>query len=167
MANSSKPTLDESFVHGACRDGFFRLSWRAVAKSFHYAFPVVDLAMTRRFYGEILGCCEGRSAETWVDFDFFGNQISAHLATEMPQKVAHGHVDGIEVPIPHFGAILAWDEFDRLAKRLEAANIAFVITPRVRFAGQPGEQATMFLCDFSGNPLEFKAFRHPENVFSS
>ena len=134
---------------------------------FHYAFPVVDIASTRRFYGELLGCTEGRSTETWVDFDFFGNQISAHIATEMPRQVAHGHVDGIEVPIPHFGAILEWDEFDRLTKRLETANIAFVITPRIRFPGQPGEQATMFLCDFSGNPLEFKAFRHPENVFAS
>jgi uncharacterized protein len=138
-----------------------------VLKPFHYAFPVLDLASTRRFYGELLGCIEGRSTDTWVDFDFFGNQISAHISKQMPARVAHGHVDGIEVPIPHFGAILEWDEFDQLAKRIESAGIEFVITPRVRFAGQPGEQATMFLLDFSGNPLEFKAFRNPENVFAS
>lgn len=153
-------------MYGACHRDQSRLRWLAVPQPFHYAFPVVDLASTRRFYGELLGCAEGRSAETWVDFDFFGNQISAHIAAHMPPLVAHGHVDGIEVPIPHFGAILDWDEFDRLAKRLESANIAFVITPRIRFQGLPGEQATMFLCDFSGNPLEFKAFRHPENVFA-
>jgi len=139
----------------------------AVLKPFHYAFPVIDLASTRRFYGELLGCTEGRSTETWVDFDFFGNQISAHVSVEMPKQVARGHVDGIEVPIPHFGAILEWAEFGRLAKRLEAANIAFVITPRIRFEGHSGEQATMFLCGFSGKPLEFKAFRSPENVFAS
>jgi uncharacterized protein len=150
-----------------CHTSHFRLPWFAVPIPFHYAFPVVDLASTRRFYGELLRCVEGRSTDTWVDFDFFGHQISAHVSAVMPKQVAHGHVDGIEVPIPHFGAILEWDEFDRLAKRLEAANIAFVITPRIRYAGQPGEQATMFLCDFSGNPLEFKAFRHPENVFTA
>ncbi len=148
------------------RTRFFDYHGRPVTKPFHYAFPVVDLASTRRFYGELLGCTEGRSTDTWVDFDFFGNQISAHLAAEMPKLVAHGHVDGIEVPIPHFGAILDWDEFNTLAKRLEAVSITFVISPRVRFVGQPGEQATMFLNDFSGNPLEFKAFRHPENVFA-
>jgi extradiol dioxygenase family protein len=138
-----------------------------VPKPFHYAFPVIDLASTRRFYGELLGCTEGRSTESWVDFDFFGNQISAHVAAEMPRVLNHGHVDGIEVPIPHFGAILEWDEFEVLAKRLESANISFVITPRFRFVGQPSEHATMFFCDFSGNPLEFKAFRHPENVFAN
>lgn len=84
----------------------------------------------------------------------------------MPISVAHGHVDGVEVPIPHFGAILDWDEFNELAKKLEEAKTPFVISPCVRFVGQPGEQATMFLCDPSGNPLEFKAFRHPENVFT-
>jgi len=138
-----------------------------VAKPFHYAFPVLDLESTRRFYGALLGCVEGRSTETWVDYDFFGNQISAHIAAEMPKSTARGHVDGIEVPIPHFGAILDWSEFEALAKRLEEAKIPFVISPRVRFVGQPGEQATMFLYDFSGNPLEFKAFRHPENIFAS
>jgi uncharacterized protein len=138
-----------------------------VTRPFHYAFSVLDLASTRRFYGELLGCAEGRSAETWVDFDFFGNQISAHIAAAMPPSTARGHVDGIEVPIPHFGAILAWDEFDALVARLEADKISFVISPRVRYPGQPGEQVTMFLLDFSGNPLEFKALRHPENIFST
>jgi extradiol dioxygenase family protein len=134
---------------------------------FHYSFFVKDLAVTRRFYGEILGCREGRSSESWVDFDFFGNQISAHT-TGMPAPAENkGFVDGIAVPMPHFGAILGWEEFHALAARVESAKLDFIVAPRSRFVGQPSEQATMFLLDPSGNALEFKAFRRPEHVFTA
>ena len=136
-------------------------------RAFHYSFFVRDLATTRRFYGGILGCAEGRSTATWVDFDFFGNQISAHTTGNVVPTEAKGEVDGVAVPMPHFGAILVWDEFHALAARVQAADLPFVIAPRVRFAGQPVEQATMFLLDPSGNALEFKAFRHPEHVFTA
>ena len=136
-------------------------------RPFHYSFFVRDLDSTRRFYGDVLGCAEGRSAPTWVDFDFFGHQISTHTTGTVVATEAKGQVDGIAVPMPHFGAILAWDEFHDLAGRLRAASVSFVSEPRVRFAGQPGEQATMFLLDPSGNALEFKAFRHPEHVFTA
>ena len=131
---------------------------------FHHAFLVRDLASTRRFYGELLGCREGRSADTWVDFDFWGNQISAHVGTP-PPPAGQGHVDGIAVPMPHTGALLGWDEFDALAARLRAAEVAFVIAPMIRYAGKPEEQATMFFLDPSGNALELKAFRDPQRVF--
>ncbi len=136
-------------------------------RPFHFAFLVKDLASTRRFYGRLLGCHEGRSTTTWVDFDFFGNQISAHVSRSKPQSVPCGHVDQVVVPIPHFGAILEWKAFQRLAKRLKRAKIAFVVTPQVRYQGKPGEQATMFLRDPSGNPLEFKAFRDPDEVYAT
>jgi extradiol dioxygenase family protein len=138
-----------------------------VPSPFHYSFFVRDLAVTRRFYGEILGCREGRSAASWVDFDFFGNQISAHTTGAPAPTENKGIVDGIAVPMPHFGAILGWDEFHALAARIRSANVAFVIEPRSRFEGQPAEQATMFLLDPAGNALEFKAFRHPEHVFTA
>jgi extradiol dioxygenase family protein len=138
-----------------------------VANAFHYSFFVKDLPATRRFYGDLLGCREGRSAATWVDFDFFGNQISAHTTGAPVPTENRGVVDGIAVPMPHFGAILDWDEFQEVASRLRGASAAFVIEPRTRFAGQPAEQATMFLLDPSGNALEFKAFRHPEHVFTA
>lgn len=134
---------------------------------FHYSFFVTDLASTRRFYGELLACREGRSTGTWVDFDFFGHQLSAHT-TGMPAPTEdRGIVDGIAVPMPHFGAILDWDGFHELAARLTASGCRFVVPPRLRFEHQPGEQATMFLLDPSGNALEFKAFRHPDHVFTS
>ena len=136
-------------------------------RPFHYSFFVRDLDATRRFYGDLLGCAEGRSAPTWVDFDFFGHQISAHTSGAVTATEAKGQVDGIAVPMPHFGAILGWDDFHALAGRLRGAAASFVIEPRVRFAGQPGEQATMFLLDPSGNALEFKAFRSPEHVFTA
>jgi len=139
----------------------------SAARPFHYSFFVRDLDATRRFYGEILGCAEGRSTATWVDFDFFGHQISAHTTGRVVPTEAKGEVDGIAVPMPHFGAILGWDEFEGLAGRLRAADVGFVLEPRVRFAGQPSEQATMFLLDPSGNALEFKSFRHPEHVFTA
>ncbi|MGZ6097017.1 MAG: VOC family protein [Myxococcaceae bacterium] len=132
---------------------------------FHFAFPVKDLASTRAFYAGLLGCTEGRSTETWVDFDFFGNQISAHLGPVSPPG-AFGHVDGVEVPIPHAGALLGWEQFEVLARRLESASVRFVIPPSVRYVGKPAEQATMFLLDPSGNALELKAFRNPDAVYA-
>ncbi|HEX7078479.1 MAG TPA: VOC family protein [Candidatus Eisenbacteria bacterium] len=138
-----------------------------MAQPFHLAFFVRDLDSTRRFYGGILGCREGRSTGTWVDFDFFGNQISAHTSGPPAATVNAGQVDGVNVPMPHFGAILAWDAFHALAERIRAAALPFVIEPRLRYEGKPGEQATMFLLDPSGNALEFKAFRHPEHVFTA
>jgi len=132
---------------------------------FHLAFPVRELAATRAFYGDLLGCAEGRSAERWVDFDFFGHQISAHLCNEL-QDAATNAVDGDAVPVRHFGAILPWDVFEALRDRLVARGVAFRIAPRVRFRGEVGEQATMFFDDPSGNALEFKAFRDPSRVFA-
>jgi extradiol dioxygenase family protein len=138
-----------------------------MTRPFHFAFIVKELPSTRRFYGEVLGCREGRSTETWVDFDFFGHQISAHTTGVVMRSEKTGQVDGVAVPMPHFGAILAWSEFAALAERIRAAGHAFVIEPRIRYAGQPGEQATMFLLDPSGNALEFKSFRNPEHVFTA
>lgn len=138
-----------------------------MAHPFHFAFFVRDLDSTRRFYGEILGCREGRSTGTWVDFDFFGNQISAHTTGRVTPTQNTGKVEDILVPMPHFGAILTWDEFDALAARIQAAGTPFVVEPRIRYAGQPGEQATMFVLDPSGNALEFKSFRHPAHVFTA
>lgn len=134
---------------------------------FHYAFLVAELASTRRFYGELMGCREGRSTDTWVDFDFFGNQISAHVSADRPAPRPCGTVDGVAVPIPHMGAILPWAEWEALAARLEAAGIAWVIAPSVRYRGQPGEQGTMFFLDPSGNALELKAFRDPAHVYTA
>jgi hypothetical protein len=133
---------------------------------FHLAFPVDDLAAARRFYGELLGCPEGRSAEEWIDFDLHGHQIVAHLAPERARRRSTNPVDGEEVPVPHFGLVLAMDEWKRLAERLEGARVEFVIRPTVRFEGQPGEQATMFLLDPAGNALEFKAMANPANLFA-
>jgi uncharacterized protein len=134
---------------------------------FHYAFLVRDLDATRAFYAGLIGCIEGRSAPTWVDFEFFGHQISAHLGDPTPNPANLGLVDGHKVPMPHFGAVLAWDAFHTLAARLQRAGCEFVLPPQVRFAGLPGEQATMFLLDPSGNALEFKAFADPAQVFAS
>lgn len=134
---------------------------------FHYSFLVSDLPSTRAFYGDLLGCAEGRSTDTWVDFNFFGNQISAHVSSQLTPKQDCGKVDEVTVPMPHFGVILSWTDFQNLGERLRAAGIIFVIEPRVRFAGQPGEQATMFLTDYSGNALEFKAFRRHDQVFAA
>jgi uncharacterized protein len=132
---------------------------------FHLAFPVRDLAEARRFYGGLLGCPEGRSSDEWVDFDFLGHQIVAHLSGE-ETKAATNPVDGEDVPVRHFGVILTLPEWHELAERLKAANISFVIEPQVRFKGQPGEQATMFFLDPSGNALEFKAFADDAMVFA-
>ncbi len=135
-------------------------------RPFHFAFLIDDLDDARRFYGDVLGCAEGRSAPTWVDFDFFGNQISLHLTSDVPVSRHTGNVDAIEVPMPHFGAILEWDAFQALATRAEDAGVDFVFRPMIRFAGQPSEQATMFVRDPSGNALEFKAFRDEASVFA-
>src|SRR5690606_28546311 len=124
---------------------------------FHLAFPVRDLESTRRFYEGLLGARVGRSAERWIDFDLWGHQISAHVAPM--DAVPTDLVDGDDVPVRHFGLILPWDEWEALADRLRAQGVAFLIEPHVRFRGQPGEQATLFVQDPSGNALEFKAFR--------
>ena len=134
---------------------------------FHFAFPVDDLAAARRFYGDLLGCPEGRSAEKWVDFDLHGHQIVAHLAPEAVRERATNPVDGEHVPVPHFGLVLPMEEWKRLAERLQAAEVEFVISPTIRFEGQPGEQATMFLLDPAGNALEFKAMADPEKLFAT
>jgi uncharacterized protein len=133
---------------------------------FHFAFPVDDLAAARRFYGELLGCPEGRSAEEWVDFDLHGHQIVAHLAPDEVRRRSTNEVDGEHVPVPHFGLVLPIDEWQRLAERLQGAGVEFVIAPTIRFAGQAGEQATMFLLDPAGNALEFKSMANPANLFA-
>lgn len=133
---------------------------------FHLAFPVRDLAEARAFYGGLLGCREGRSSDEWVDFDFHGHQIVAHLAPSEAGHRATNPVDGEDVPVRHFGVILTLAEWTRLAERLTAAKVGFIIAPQVRFKGQPGEQATMFFLDPSGNALEFKAFADDSMVFA-
>jgi uncharacterized protein len=133
---------------------------------FHLAFLVADLPSTRRFYGELLGCREGRSAATWIDFDFFGHQLSAHVAGDRPAPRPVGRVDGVAVPIPHMGAVLPWDAWERLASRLQAAGISWLIAPSIRYRGLPAEQATMFLLDPSGNAIELKAYRDPAQTFA-
>jgi extradiol dioxygenase family protein len=135
--------------------------------AFHFAFFVGDLTSTRHFYRDVLGCREGRSTDTWVDFDFFGHQISAHTTGPVVPTMDAGVVDGVRVPMPHFGALLPWDDFQRVADRIRNAAIPFILEPRVRYPGEPGEQLTMFLRDPSGNALEFKSFRHPEHVFTA
>jgi extradiol dioxygenase family protein len=134
---------------------------------FHLAFPVDDLAAARRFYGGLLQCPEGRSADDWVDFNLYGHQIVAHLAPDAVGKRSSNPVDGEEVPVPHFGMVLAMDEWRGLADRLVEAGVEFVIPPTVRFEGQAGEQATMFFLDPAGNALEFKAMAKPDNLFAS
>jgi hypothetical protein len=134
---------------------------------FHLAFPVDDLAAARRFYGGVLGCPEGRSSEEWIDFDFYGHQIVAHLAPGRSGRETHNEVDGEHVPVPHFGIVLPMAEWEALAGRLNAAEVDFVIPPTVRFRGEPGEQATMFFLDPSGNALELKAMANPENLFAA
>jgi extradiol dioxygenase family protein len=133
---------------------------------FHLAFPVDDLAAARRFYGDLLGCPEGRSSDRWIDFDLRGHQIVAHLAPEAAPRRGSNPVDGEDVPVPHFGLVLAMDEWKALAERLSAGGVEFVIQPTIRFQGQAGEQATMFLLDPAGNALEFKAMADPSKLFA-
>jgi extradiol dioxygenase family protein len=139
-----------------------------VLSPFHLAIPVHDLDAARRFYGEVFGCPEGRSSAQWVDFDFFGHQlvIHEHPRTPAQAEVHTNAVDGHDVPVPHFGVVLAWDVWEALAARLRARGTRFVIEPCVRFAGQVGEQATMFLFDPCGNALEFKAFKDLGQLFA-
>lgn len=132
--------------------------------AFHLAFPVTDLAAARAFYTDVLGCREGRSSETWVDFDFFGHQLSAHLGPTGGHGA--GSVDGHPVPIPHFGVVMPWQDFQRMADRLRARGMRFLVEPTVRFAGRTGEQATMFVLDPSGNALEFKSFRDETQTYA-
>lgn len=133
---------------------------------FHLAFPVTDLEATRAFYGSLLGCQVGRESERWIDFDFFGHQITAHQVDGPGRTGAPTNdVDGKDVPIPHFGAVLDWDAWHALADRLKQAGVAFIIEPHIRFPGQVGEQATMFFRDPSGNHLEFKAFQDQARMF--
>lgn len=138
---------------------------------FHLAFPVKDLDATRTFYLEVLGCREGRSSDQWIDFDLFGHQIVAHQVEGAAGTAGNDDganaVDGHDVPVPHFGVVLPWDEWQEFADRLKAANVSFVIDPYVRFEGEVGEQATMFFRDPSGNALEFKAFRDPTQIFAT
>lgn len=134
---------------------------------FHFAFPVDDLAAARRFYGDLLGCREGRSSEDWVDFDFFGHQIVAHRVAGLAgDRSGANAVDGHDVPVPHFGVVLPRAEWDRLAERLKSAGVRFEIAPGTRFKGEPGEQSTLFLRDPAGNALEFKAFADPGQLFA-
>ena len=135
---------------------------------FHLAIPVYDLAAARHFYGQVFGCAEGRSSTQWVDFDFFGHQLVIH---EHPKTASQDHahtnaVDGHDVPVPHFGVVLDWNRWEALAARLRAAGTQFVIEPYIRFKGQVGEQATMFLLDPCGNALEFKAFKDMGQLFA-
>lgn len=136
---------------------------------FHLAFPVHDLEAARHFYGGVLALPEGRSSDHWIDFDLFGHQIVAHEVAPSAENGAppSNEVDGHAVPVPHFGVVLPWDDFHAFAERLHRAAIQFIIEPYVRFEGQPGEQATMFFCDPSGNALEFKAFRSLEQLFAT
>jgi extradiol dioxygenase family protein len=133
---------------------------------FHLAFPVKDLKESREFYGSILGCEEGRSSDAWIDFNLFGHQIVAHLAPEAVGIKHKNEVDADHVPVPHFGIVLPMDEFKTFAKKLKDKGVEFIIEPKIRFAGEVGEQATMFFLDPSGNALEFKAFADFSQVFA-
>jgi len=133
---------------------------------FHLAYTVGDLDSARSFYGEFLGCEEGRSTDTWVDFNFFGNQLSLHLGEIVSRCKTQSSVEGTEVPMPHFGCVLEWNAFQQLAEKLISASVDFVIEPHIRFARLPGEQATMFIKDPFGNALEFKAYKNTKEIFN-
>jgi extradiol dioxygenase family protein len=139
----------------------------AAMPPFHLAFPVHDIAVARQFYGELLGCPEGRSSSEWVDFNFYGHQIVAHLAPEeCNRRGSSSKVDDHDVPVRHFGAVLNLAQWQQLADRLKAAGTKFVIEPYIRFKGEPGEQATMFFMDPSGNAVEIKAFANLDSLFA-
>ena len=133
---------------------------------FHLAFPVKDIASTRAFFGDLLGCEIGRSTDKWIDFNFFGHQLSAHVKPEELVQAQTNGVDGKNVPVRHFGAVLEWNQWHDLADKLKAEGIDFVIEPYIRFEGEVGEQATMFFLDPSGNALEFKSFKDPSRIFA-
>lgn len=136
-------------------------------RPFHLAFPVHDLAAARAFYRDVLGCGEGRSSDHWIDFDLYGHQIVAHLNPQAKAIAASNPIDGHDVPVPHFGVVLTMAQWTALADRLRAAAVSFGIEPHIRFKGQPGEQATMFFTDPSGNALEFKAFADDAMLFAT
>lgn len=136
-------------------------------RPFHLAFPVHDLAAARAFYRDVLGCGEGRSSDHWIDFDLYGHQIVAHLNPQAKAIAASNPVDGHDVPVPHFGVVLTMAQWTTLADRLRTAGVSFGIEPHIRFKGQPGEQATMFFTDPSGNALEFKAFADDAMLFAT
>ena len=134
---------------------------------FHLAFPVKNLSETKSFYGDLLGCTLGREAEKWVDFNFFGHQLSAHVKPEELKLAEKNVVDGKNVPVRHFGAVLEWKVWHELADKLKNHGIEFIIEPYIRFEGEVGEQATMFFLDPSGNALEFKSFKDPSQIFAT
>lgn len=134
---------------------------------FHLAFPIKNIAETRAFYGDLLGCNIGRSTDKWIDFNFFGHQLSAHVKPEELANAQTNAVDGKNVPVRHFGAILEWNQWHALADKLKEEGINFVIEPYIRFQGEVGEQATMFFLDPSGNALEFKSFKDPSQIFAA
>ncbi|MEQ8926542.1 MAG: VOC family protein [Fulvivirga sp.] len=134
---------------------------------FHLAFPVNDLNEAHKFYTEVLGCKTGRSSDQWIDFDFFGHQVVAHLKPEEVSKNNTNSVDGEDVPVRHFGVILHWEDWEALSEKLKSKNIKFIIQPQIRFKGKLGEQATMFFLDPSGNALEFKAFKDNSQIFAT
>jgi extradiol dioxygenase family protein len=134
---------------------------------FHLAFPVKNLSETKAFYGDLLGCTLGREAEKWVDFNFFGHQLSAHVKPEELKLAEKNVVDGKNVPVRHFGAVLEWKVWHELADKLKNHGIEFIIEPYIRFEGEVGEQATMFFLDPSGNALEFKSFKDPSQIFAT
>ncbi len=133
---------------------------------FHLAIPVDDLKAARHFYGEILGCPQGRTDALWTDYDLFGHQLVIHYKPKSEGATHHNPVDGHDVPIPHFGVVLPWKEWERLAQRMKEAGVPFVIEPYIRFLGLPGEQATMFFLDPCGNALEFKSFKDINQLFA-
>lgn len=135
-------------------------------RPFHYAFKVVDLDLTRSFYIDILGCQAGRFTSSWIDFDFFGNQLSAHVSRDIPALDYCGNVEGVSVPIPHFGCVLSMDDFEMIRERLQDSGICFIVPPQTRYQGKKGEQMTMFFLDPSGNPIELKAFKDESEVFA-
>ncbi len=135
-------------------------------RPFHLAFPVTDLSKTLDFYHGLLGCPLGRSSDRWIDFNFWGNQLVAHLVEEPGTEPSCNSVDGKQVPVKHFGAVLEMDEWEALAEKLRNHGIEFIIEPYIRFKGEPGEQATMFFLDPCGNAIEFKAFKDPGMIFA-
>lgn len=133
---------------------------------FHLAFPVTDLKATEKFYTEVLGCTTGRRSDHWIDFNFYGHQVVAHLSKDGSDQGPTNPVDGHEVPVKHFGVVLQWDEWQELAEKLKTKGIKFIIEPYIRFKGEPGEQATMFFLDPCGNALEFKSFKDMNQLFA-
>lgn len=134
---------------------------------FHLAIPVTDLTAAKVFYGELLGCEQGRYSDAWIDWDFFGHQLVTHLVAAMPGAAQHNDVDNHAVPVPHFGVVLSMSDWRRLAQRLTSANVEFAIEPYIRFEGQAGEQGTLFFYDPSGNALEFKGFADMDKLFAT